>query len=78
MTELLQRALAEIEQLPADVQDAIATRLLAEVADEHAWDNQFQATIAAQWDRMAEKVGRSVRSGGTVPLDAVFDATLPE
>jgi len=34
MTELLQRALLEIEKLPEDVQDAIAARLLADLADE--------------------------------------------
>ena len=32
MTALLEQAMAAIEKLPADTQDAIATRLLAEVA----------------------------------------------
>ena len=34
MTTLLQRAVAEVEKLPAEDQDAIAVRLLAEVEDE--------------------------------------------
>jgi hypothetical protein len=33
MTELLQRALVEIEKLPVDTQDAVASRILADLAD---------------------------------------------
>src|SRR5437879_4427487 len=36
MRELLQRAIAEVEKLPVETQDAIATRLLAEVTGERA------------------------------------------
>lgn len=42
MTELLRRAIAEIEQLPNDQQDAIATRLLAELQDEKSWTSKCQ------------------------------------
>lgn len=41
MTELLQRVIAEIEELPDEVQDAIAARLLAELEDERAWKVRF-------------------------------------
>ncbi|MDV2991260.1 MAG: hypothetical protein N4J56_000914 [Chroococcidiopsis sp. SAG 2025] len=34
MTELLQQAIAEIQKLPADQQDAIAARFSAELQDE--------------------------------------------
>jgi hypothetical protein len=44
MTELLQKVVAEIEKLPPDQQDAIATRLLAELKDEQAWSTRFEAT----------------------------------
>ncbi|MEQ9239046.1 hypothetical protein [Coleofasciculus sp. E2-BRE-01] len=37
MTELLQRVIAQLEKLPEEEQDAIATRLLAELEDERAW-----------------------------------------
>jgi hypothetical protein len=45
MTELLRQAVAEIEKLPPEQQDAIATRLLAELKDEQdngksLWDNK--------------------------------------
>jgi hypothetical protein len=52
MTTLLQRAFAEAEKLSAEDQDAIASRLLAEIEDEHQWDVRFSATTDEQWDRM--------------------------
>ena len=72
MRVLWQRAIAAIEQLPPEVQDAIATRLLVEAADEQAWAAQFGATTDAQWDRMAEMVRRAINEGGTTPLDDVW------
>ncbi len=62
MRELLEQAVAAIEKLPADVQDAVATRLLAEAADEQAWAAQFAATTDAQWDRMAETVRQPAKN----------------
>ena len=55
MTELLQRAIAEIERLPADAQDAIAARILAELDDEQAWMARFDATTDEQWARLAAR-----------------------
>jgi len=72
MTELLKQAIAEIEKLPEDVQDAIAARLLAELADEKGWAARFAATTDAQWDRMAEMVRREITAGDTFALDDLF------
>jgi hypothetical protein len=72
MTTLLQRALAEAEKLPAEDQDAIASRLLAEVEDERQWNARFAATTDDQWDRLVAEVRRDVATGGTRPLDEVF------
>jgi hypothetical protein len=72
MTELLQRAIAEIQKLPADTQDAIAARILADLEDEQAWAAQFAATTDDQWDRLAEQVRRDFRTGDTAALDDVF------
>lgn len=41
MTELVQRVIAEIEKLPEEEQNAIARRILAELADERAWSRKF-------------------------------------
>ncbi len=72
MTSLLQRAVAEIEKLPAEDQDAIAARLLAEVHDERQCDTRFASTTDDQWDRLVAEVRRDVKERGTLPLDDVF------
>ena len=72
MTELLERVIAQLKTLPDEEQDAIATRLLAEMEDEQAWKAQFASTTDDQWDRMAEMVRREIAAGDTTPLAEVF------
>lgn len=72
MTELLQRAIAEIQQLSDEEQDAIAARILAELADERAWAVQFAGTTDDQWARMADEVRQEIADGDVMPLDDVF------
>lgn len=61
MTELLRQVVAEIEKLPAEQQDAIATRLLAELKDEQAWEKSFAATSDKQWDKLAQMVRQEIK-----------------
>lgn len=63
MTELLQRVIAELEKLPQEEQNAIATRLLAELEDERAWKVRFEATTDNQWDRLAGMVRQEIAAG---------------
>ena len=72
MTELLQRAITEIEKLPIDEQNAIASRWLAELEDEQAWKSRFQATTDDQWDRLAEMVHQEIAAGEIDLLEDVF------
>ncbi|NDJ19065.1 hypothetical protein [Myxacorys almedinensis] len=72
MTELLQQVISEIQKLPADQQDAIASRLMAELKDEQRWTEQFESTTDEQWERLANMVRQEIASGETVPLDKVF------
>jgi ribosome assembly protein YihI (activator of Der GTPase) len=72
MTELLQQAIAEIEKLPADEQDAIAARLFAELEDEQTWKAQFESTTDDRWDRIAEMVRQEIAVGDITPLADVF------
>ena len=81
MTELLQQVIAEIQKLPADQQDALATqfpkrviasRLMAELKDEQRWTEQFESTTDEQWDRLADRVRQKIASGEAIPLDEVF------
>lgn len=72
MTELLRQAIAQIEKLPPEQQDAIATRFLAELQDEQKWEARFAATTDEQWNRMAAMVRQEIANGQIVPLDDVF------
>lgn len=77
MTTRLRHAIAEAETLPIEDQDAIASRLLAEVEDERGWASRFSATSDDQWDRIADQVRREVASGDVRPLDEVFPPVEP-
>jgi hypothetical protein len=72
MTELLRQAIAQIEKLPPDQQDAIAARFLTELQDEQKWETRFSITTDDQWDQMAAMVRQEIAEGKTVPLDQVF------
>ena len=78
MTDLLQRAIAEIEKLPAEAQDALASRILADLEDEVAWEARFEATSTAQWDRLADLARQEIASGDVVPLEDVFPSRATE
>jgi hypothetical protein len=72
MTRLLEQAIFEIEKLSEDAQNAIAARLLADLADEQSWAAQFAATTDAQWDNMAAMVRKEIAAGDTTPINNVF------
>lgn len=72
MTALLQRAVAEVEKLSQEDQDAIASRLLAEIEDERRWAASFESTTDAQWDRMIKEAKADVAAGKVHALDVAF------
>ena len=68
MTTLLQQAFAEAEKLAPAQQDLLASRLLAELAEE----DDFDRTIAASSDRLASLARDALaehRAGLTHELD---------
>jgi len=77
MTELLEQAIAQLKSLPAEMQDAIASRLLAEMEDERSWQAKFASTTDEQWDQMAAAVRQEIAAGDVTPLEEVF-LTQPE
>jgi hypothetical protein len=62
MTQLLEKAIAEISKLPTAEQDAIATMILDELADEQQWDMAF-ARSQDKLARLAEKVREDIKAG---------------
>jgi len=55
MTELLEQVIAQLKALSADEQDAIASRLLAEM-DEQTWKTLYESAPDDQWHRIAQMV----------------------
>ena len=72
MTKLLEQAIAEIQKLPDETQDAVAARLLADFADEYEWAEQFAATTDEQWERLTAMVRQEIAEGNTTPTEEIF------
>jgi len=69
MTALLQQAFEAASRLPPDEQDQLASRVLAELAAEDAYDQ----AIADTGDKLAALASEALaqhRAGKTMPLDA--------
>jgi hypothetical protein len=68
MTELLERAIAEIATLPQEQQDAMATWVLEELRDDRRWDEAFSRS-ASELAALAREARAEHRRGETLPLD---------
>ena len=68
MSTLLEKALEKVGALPEDEQDAIASQILATLADEEAWKKRFveKREIIR---RMAREALEEDARGETLPLD---------
>ena len=62
MTQLLEKALAQVTRLPDAEQDAIASLILDELADDRQWDEAF-ARSQEQLSRLADRVRQDIRAG---------------
>lgn len=62
MTRLLEQALTEIKKLPDAEQDAIASLILDELADEQRWQESF-ARSRDKLAGLAAKAREEIRSG---------------
>ena len=62
MTDLMEKALAEIKKLPRADQDAIAAIILEEIADEIRWDEAF-ARSQDELASLADRVREDIRAG---------------
>ena len=64
MTQLLEQAFTEVKKLPESEQDAIASLILDELADERRWQESF-ARSQEQLARLAAKAREDVQAGRT-------------
>ncbi len=68
MTELLQQVIAQIEKLPSDKQDALATIILEELEEDQRWDDSF-ARSPDLLAKLAAEAMAEYRAGKTQELD---------
>jgi hypothetical protein len=68
MSTLLEKALEKVSTLPPDQQDAIASQILASIADEETWKKRF-AEKRNVIRRLAGEALEEDDRGETVPLD---------
>lgn len=73
MSALLAKALEQVNALPTDEQDVIASLILESLADEAAWRRRF-AEKREIIQRMAREAIAEDDSGETMPLSALLDA----
>jgi len=71
MSSLLEKALEKVVALPPDEQDAIASQILAALADEEAWKKRF-AEKPDVIRRMAREALQEDERGETLPLADLF------
>ncbi len=62
MTQLLQQALSAVNALDDQAQDAIASIILEELAEDGKWDESF-ARSQSQLARMAQKARADIAAG---------------
>lgn len=68
MSKLMEKALQKVETLPQDEQDAIASQILASLADEEAWKRRFSEKRDII-RRLAQEALDEDERGATLPLD---------
>ena len=67
MTQLLEKAIARLQQLSPEEQDAMAQFILDELEDEQRWDEAFAHSQDAL-SRLAEEVRHDIQTGKVKPL----------
>jgi hypothetical protein len=68
MATLLEKELEKVGALPQDEQDAIASQILASLADEEAWRKHFAEKLDVI-RRMAREAIEEDARGESLPLD---------
>jgi len=75
MTKLLQQAIAQIQQLPPEQQDAIASRFLDELKDEQKWEASFAATtkqVSQKQPIYSARVSLNYRALGLLESEHIY------
>jgi hypothetical protein len=68
VTELLEKAIAELSRLSDEEQNSMAQWILDELEDERRWDEAFSNSLP-QLEQLAKKALDDYKSGRTQELD---------
>jgi hypothetical protein len=68
MTELLQKAIAEVSKLPVEEQDALAAWILEEISSEERWDEAFSNSLE-KLEGLANEALAEHQQGNTQQLE---------
>jgi arginine utilization protein RocB len=68
MSGLWEQALSEVAKLSADERNSVGAIILAELADEEAWDRKFAASQDAL-AKLAQKARADVAAGRAADMD---------
>jgi 16S rRNA C967 or C1407 C5-methylase (RsmB/RsmF family) len=68
MTELLQKVIEQVSQLPPDEQETFAAWMLEELRSEQRWNELF-ARSQDLLEKMADEALAEHKAGKTLPLD---------
>ena len=68
MTELLEKAIAELTKLPESQQESMAQWILDELEDEARWDQAFAASLP-QLEKLGKKALEDYHAGRTRDLN---------
>ena len=68
MTELLEKAIAELAKLPESQQESMAQWILDELADESRWDQAFADSLP-QLEKLGKKALEDYHAGRTAELN---------
>lgn len=71
MTALLQKVIAQVEALPEETQNALASDWLEALESERKWDELFAKTTDDQWRAMVDGVKADIAAGRTHPMEAL-------
>jgi hypothetical protein len=70
MSELMEKAIQKVKQLPEPDQESIASIILQEIDSEHRWAELFgRPESAGVLARLAAEVLADARAGRATPLD---------
>ncbi len=66
MTQLMQKVIQRLSEVPEEMQDETAATVLEALDDDAQWDPLLSETTEDQWHKMADDVRADIKAGDVV------------